>query len=199
MIAKGKFHWVIEPLIMGVLFTLAAVGYENYVVYIIANIFFGMAVLMMIILRDPPRSIGKGVVAPIDGKVVHVDRALNNLTIRAGLLNVKVVRAPISGTILDIDAFNGKYLNSNKERKGVEMRIATGFGVVRIVKSARFSLTRATPYIRRNVKLRKGQKIAGIFPVAYVSIELPDSLPISVQEGQKVVGGQTTIAEPDRL
>ena len=195
MIVKGKGHWVIEPLIVGIVFTLASVLYQNYIVYIAANIFFGVAVIMIIIFRDPPRSIGKGVVSPIDGKVVNVDRISNSITIRAGLLNVHVVRAPVPGNVIDVETFRGTYPDSERRRKGVETRIATDYGGVKILNSARFSLLGPTPNSWSKRRLRKGQKIAAVFPVAYITVELPEGIRITVEKGQKVVAGESIIAK----
>lgn len=195
MIAKGKFHWVLEPLILGIIFTLVSIGYQSYTVYIIANFFFALAVVMILVFRDPPRVIGEGFVSPIDGRVIHMDEALNRVTIRAGLLNVKVVRAPISGTVLDVEEFRGSYPDSGKKGEGVVTRIATRFGTVRVIKSSRLRYTKLTPYSWSKRGLRKGQRIAGVFPIAYVTVEFPRRIRINVEEGQKVVGGVSTIAK----
>ena len=196
MIAKGKFHWVLEPLALGIIFTLVSVGGKSYTVYIIANLFFGLAVLMILIFRDPPRDIGKGAVSPIDGRILHVDKTLNSVTIRAGLLHVKVARSPVSGTVLDVEEFRGRYPDSGKKGEGVVTRIATRFGTVRVIKSTRLRYTKVAPYGWSKRRLRKGQRIAGIYPVAYVSVEFPRRIQITVAEGQKVVGGVSTIARP---
>lgn len=199
VIAEGKGHWIIEPLIVGIVFALASVVYQNYIVYVVANVFFGVAVIMIVIFRDPPRNIGKGVVSPIDGKVIHVDRIFNSVTIRAGLLNVHVVRAPVAGNVLDVETFQGTYPDSERGRKGVETRIVTSFGMVKVLKSARYSLMRAAPYSWSKRRLPKGQKIAAIFPVAYVTVELPESIRLTVEEGQKVVAGESAIAKVVKL
>ncbi len=197
MIAKGKFHWVTEPLMLGIVFTIASVVYQNYIAYITANIFFGVAVIMIIILRDPPRNIGKGIVSPIDGKVIDVDRIFNRVTIRAGFRNVHVVRAPLAGSVIGVEKFEGNHPDS--EREGVETRIATKYGGVKILKSARFSPFRPNPYSWSKRRLKKGQKIAGIFPVAYVTVEFPKTVRITVEEKQKVVAGESTIAKVVKL
>jgi phosphatidylserine decarboxylase len=199
VIARGRLHWVIEPLIMGIVFTLASVVYQNYIIYITANMFFGVAVIMIILFRDPPRRIGYGVVSPIDGRVVYVDRISNSVTIKGGLLNVHVVRAPVSGEVLDVKTFQGMYPNSERKRQGVETRIATSYGVVRILKSARFSPKRARSYIWSKRGLLRGQRIATVLPVAYVTVEIPDTIKMIVERGQKVVAGESTIAKVVKL
>ncbi|MCK4445035.1 MAG: hypothetical protein KAW09_10860 [Thermoplasmata archaeon] len=184
-----------EPLVLGIVFTAASVLFQSHIIYIFANIFFGVAVLMIVIFRDPPRNIGKGIVSPADGKVVQVDWVFNTLSIKTGFFSVHVIRAPISGKGLEVQRFVGSYPDSDKERKGTETRIVSAIGVVRVLQTARFALAGVWPFELMETTMRKGCKIGTILPMAFVTVRLPEGMKITVAEGQKVYAGQSTIAK----
>ncbi len=195
MIAEGKIRWVLEPLLVGITLTVVSVVAQNYIIYIAANVFFGMSVIAIIAFRDPPRNIGKGVVSPTDGKVVLVDSASNSVTIRTGFLNVHLVRMPLSGKVLDDEVLEPMLPGTKRKMKGLRTNIATRFGVMKILESAGSSTRGIRQYSTFYGSITKGQRIAIILPVAYVTVEIPKRFRITVTEGQKVFAGESKIAE----
>jgi phosphatidylserine decarboxylase len=165
-----------------------AVQLASYMLYVLANLFFLASVVTIVLFRDPPRNIGRGVVSPADGKVIYVNRERNALTISTNLLKVHVNRAPIGGRILQIE-------KKRQNGESVEISIATEIGVFKIRLRPRSAPKMAIPYVREGRRLMKGQRIGVIIPSALVSVELPRSVRIVVNEGQKVLAGETPMGE----
>jgi phosphatidylserine decarboxylase len=188
VIAKGAGYWIAVPLVLGAISMVLAVQMASYVLYILANVFFLASVTMIILFRDPPRNIGKGVVSPADGKVIYVNRERNTLTISTTLLKVHVNRAPIGGRTLQVEM--------KKQNGGtIETSLATEIGLVKIGQRPKLAPKRVITYVGRGRRLKKGQRIGVVVPSAFVSVELPKSVRIVINEGQKVLAGETSVGE----
>jgi phosphatidylserine decarboxylase len=188
VIAKGAGYWIAIPLVWGAISIVLAVQLVSYVLYILANAFFLASVLIIVLFRDPPRNTGKGVVSPADGKVIYVNRERNTLTISTSLLNVHINRAPVGGRILKIER---KKQNGGK----VETSIATEIGIVKVRRKPRLAPKKTISYFGRGRRLTKGQRMGVVIPSALISLELPDSVRIVVNEGQRVLAGETSVGE----
>jgi phosphatidylserine decarboxylase len=187
VIAKGAGYWIAIPLVWGAISIVLAVQLVSYVLYILANVFFLASVIIIVLFRDPPRNIGKGVVSPADGKVIYVNKERNTLTISTSLLKVHVNRAPVGGRVLQIE---------KKRQNGgvVETSIATEIGIVKVRQKPKLVPKKTISYVGRGGRLAKGQRIGAVIPSALVSLELPNSVRIVVKEGQKVLAGETSVA-----
>lgn len=186
MIAKGAGNWIVIPLVMGVVSLILSVQLASYVIYILANVFFLASVLVMILFRDPPRSTGRGVVSPADGKVVYVNRNRNSVTISTALHRVHVIRAPLGGRVLEIK-------ESAQDRGLIELSIATGIGLVKVRQNPKSLLGTVVPYVGKGRRVAKGQRIGVVVPAGLVTVELPEEVSIAIGEGQKVLGGETSV------
>jgi len=197
VIAKGGLNWVALPLALGIVFTLASVMFQSYLVYVAANVSFFLSIVFIIIFRDPPRSVGKGVVSPADGRVLDVDRMLNAITITTGVFAVHVCRAPVSGRILDVQwdrrASEPSRSNTPRRGNGMEIGIASRLGIVRVRLEPRLSFPGMRPYVFSKTRLRKGQRIGSISLKALVTIYLPSPVEITVRKGKRVIAGETPI------
>jgi phosphatidylserine decarboxylase len=174
------------PLIMGVVTIVLSVQLVSYVIYIAANVFFLISVLVIIIFRDPPRDIGRGIVSPADGKVVNVNRDRNSLSISTALHKVHVIRAPIGGRVLQVE----RSVHYGGE---TETTIDTKIGPMRIGQKPRSIPRTVIPYVTEGRRVAKGQRIAIAIPSALAEVELPDSVQITVKKGQKVIAGVTSV------
>ncbi|MCK5291921.1 MAG: hypothetical protein KAR39_07885 [Thermoplasmata archaeon] len=186
MIAKGAGNWIVIPLVMGVVSLILSVQLASYVVYILANVFFLASVLVMILFRDPPRSTGRGVVSPADGKVVYVNRNRNSVTISTALHRVHVIRAPLGGRVLEIK-------ESAQERGVIELSIATKIGLVKVRQNPKSLLGTVVPYVGKGRRVAKGQRIGIVVPAGLVTVELPEKVSIAIGEGQKVLAGEGSL------
>ncbi len=199
MIAKGAFHWIAIPLLIGIFATVASIQHMSFPLYFVANAFFLIAVLMMIFFRDPPRAIGKGIVSPADGKVLKVDHKSGELSIFMNIHNVHVNRAPIEGKVVEVERFPGGHspAYSEKARKNerVEITIMSRLGPMKVIQIAGLVARRIVPYVRHGMYLQKGQRIGMIVFGSGVTVEMPDRVRIIVKEGQKVRAGETSVGE----
>ena len=186
MIAKGARNWITIPLMMGVISLIISVLLASYVIYIVANAFFLVSTMVVILFRDPPRSTGRGVVSPADGKVVYVNRNRNSVTISTALHKVHVIRAPLGGKVLEIT-------ESTQNRGAIETTIATEIGLIKIRQNPRLLPRKSIPYVGKRRRVAKGQRIGIVVPSGVVSVELPDKVNITVSEGQKVLAGETSV------
>ncbi len=186
MIAKGARNWIAIPLMMGVVSLILSVQLASYVVYILANVFFLASVLVMILFRDPPRSTGRGVVSPADGKVVYVNRNRNSVTISTALHKVHVIRVPLGGRVLEIK-------ESAQDRGVIELSIATGIGLLKVRQNPKSLLGTVVPYVGKGRRVAKGQRIGVVVPAGLVTVELPEEVSIAIGEGQKVLSGETSV------
>ena len=186
MIAKGAGNWIVIPLVMGVVSMILSVQLASYVTYILANVFFLASVLVVILFRDPPRSTGRGVVSPADGKVVYVNRNRNSVTISTALHKVHVIRAPLGGRVLEIK-------ESAQDRRVIELSISTKIGLVKVRQNPKSLLGTVVPYLGKGRRVAKGQRIGVVVPAGLVTVELPDKVNITVNEGQKVLAGENSV------
>lgn len=186
MIAKGAGNWIVIPLVMGVVSLILSVQLASYVIYILANVFFLTSVLVVILFRDPPRSTGRGVVSPADGKVVYVNRNRNSVTISTALHKVHVIRAPLGGRVLEIK-------ESAQDRGVIELSIATRIGLVKVRQNPKSLLGTVVPYVGKGRRVAKGQRIGIVVPAGLVTVELPEEVSIAIGEGQKVLAGETSV------
>lgn len=186
MIAKGAGNWIVIPLVMGVVSLILSVQLASYVVYILANVFFLASVLVMILFRDPPRNTERGVVSPADGKVVHVNRNRNSVTISTALHKVHVIRAPLGGRVQEIK-------ESAQDIGVIELSIATRIGLVKVRQNPKSLLGTVVPYVGKRRRVAKGQRIGIVVPAGLVTVELPEKVSIAIGEGQKVLAGESSL------
>lgn len=199
MIAKGTLHWIAFPLLIGVFTTIISIQYHSFLAYFVANAFFLISIVMIIFYRDPPRTIGNGVVSPADGKVIRVDHKRRTLSIFMNIHNVHVNRAPVGGRVVKVKRFPGlhspAYSEKAKRNERVETTIVSRIGPMKVVQTAGLLARRIVPYVRPGMLLRKGQRIGMIVFGSGVTVEMPENVRILVKRGQKVKAGETSIGE----
>ena len=111
MIARGAAHIIFIPMITGIAISIFSIYYTtSYIPYIIGNLIVLVSLLLLIFFRDPVRSIGPGVVAPADGKVLEVDARAGKVSIFMGVQNVHVNRSPVAGLVLGVKHIRGSHL-----------------------------------------------------------------------------------------
>jgi phosphatidylserine decarboxylase len=199
VIAKGTIHWIALPLVIGILAIVVSVQYASYIIYIVANVFFFLSVGLMIFFRDPPRSIGKGIVSPADGKILRVDDENRTVSIFMNIHNVHVNRAPIGGRVLSVERFPGShspaYSDESARNERVETTIISRLGKTKVTQTAGLLARRIVPWVRSGIDLLKGQRIGMIIFGSRVTVQMPDRVRILVKKGQKVRAGETSIGE----
>ncbi|MBC16510.1 Phosphatidylserine decarboxylase proenzyme [Pseudodesulfovibrio profundus] len=162
--------------------------------------------------RDPERVAPEdadAVCSPADGKVIKVTREEDPITgekrqviaIFMNVFNVHVNRMPVSGKIEQVRYVPGKFINASfdKAHKDNERNIVvvTGKG------NQRFTMVQIAGLIARRIvcwaepmdKLKRGERFGLIKFGSRVDLYMPDGYVPTVSVGQKVIAGETPLAE----
>lgn len=166
--------------------------------------------------RDPERVLPPRTnvfVAPADGLVVGVEPAIPpaelglgetprmRVSIFLSVLDVHVNRAPISGLVSRIAYHPGKFLSAadekasdDNERNSILLSLPTGQEVV-VVQIAGLIARRILCDIHEGQSIIVGQRIGIIRFGSRTDLYLPEGTQPLVAPGQRMIGGETVIAE----
>lgn len=166
--------------------------------------------------RDPARVTPARpglVVAPADGRVVSVAEAAPPAELALGeeprwrvaiflsVLDVHVNRSPVDGTVTRIAYQPGKFLNAaldkaseENERNAIALELADG-RTVALVQIAGLVARRIVCEARVGEALAAGQRIGLIRFGSRTDLYLPPGVAPLVAEGQRMVGGETVVAD----
>jgi phosphatidylserine decarboxylase len=154
--------------------------------------------------RDPDRPIPEGpvAVAPADGKVVAVkaeSAAVNRVSIFLNIFDVHVNRAPIAGTVCNVEYRKGVFLVASREECSVrnEQNIITvqGDGTCVIFKQiAGLIARRIVCHKKPGDRVAKGERIGLIKFGSRVDVLFGPEWEILVRPGARVAAGASAIA-----
>lgn len=166
--------------------------------------------------RDPPRytPVRPGLlVSPADGVVEMIARAapppelemgeaeLTRVSIFLNVFDVHINRLPVGGRIGRIAYSPGKFLNASldkaseeNERNALRIDLEDG-GSVAVVQIAGLVARRILCDVREGEKLRAGERFGLIRFGSRTDLYLPEGVAPLVALGQRVVGGETMIAD----
>lgn len=192
MIARGGRKFVGA----GALATAAALPFLEYLSLGLAS----LTIFLAVVFRDPKRKIGEGVVAPADGKVKEVDPERGYVSTYLALRNVHVTRAPLDGLVIKAEHDPGRhrpaFSKRTHENEQVRLSLQTRIGEVSMVQMTGAIARRIVPYVREGQPLEKGERLSLIRFGSRVDLYLPpSSVKIQVKKGQRLVAGETCIAE----
>jgi len=174
-----------------------------------------MWILFLFILqffRDPPRVTTGGdsaVSAPADGRVIVIDEAHDPYTNQTSLkisifmnvFNVHSNRIPVSGTVDAKQYYPGRFFNAaldkasdNNERNALLLTSKEGHRVT-CVQIAGLIARRILCYVDEGSNVIKGERFGFIRFGSRVDLYLPRTTKVLVSLGDKVVGGETLVAE----
>jgi len=168
--------------------------------------------------RDPPRSVPQDdgvLVAPADGLVLMVaeavppaelglgDEALTRVSIFLSVFDVHINRSPCSATV-DVVAYRpGKFLNAaldkaseENERMALALRRADG-RVIGCVQIAGWVARRIVCYVKPDQTVAAGERFGHIRFGSRTDLYLPPGARLLVAPGQRMIGGETVVAELD--
>ena len=162
--------------------------------------------------RDPPRVTTGGdsaVSAPADGRVIVIDEAHDPYTNQTSLkisifmnvFNVHSNRIPVSGTVDAKQYYPGRFFNAaldkasdNNERNALLLTSKEGHRVT-CVQIAGLIARRILCYVDDGSNVIKGERFGFIRFGSRVDLYLPKTTKVLVSLGDKVVGGETLVAE----
>jgi len=162
----------------------------------------------LLFFRDPERNIGKGIVAPADGKIREISSIKDSeigectkISTFMNVYNVHVNRMPMDGTIKNIVHLSGTHLPAFKKEsernERVILLLKTEIGTVKIIQIAGTLARRIVPYVKKGDAVKKGEKIGIIRLGSRVDIYLPTKKiqTITVNVKDRVKAGEDTIAK----
>ena len=202
MLAKGSFSWIGGML----LFTVAA-GYVYFnftgplsILFAFLSVLgFILTVFFIIFFRDPERTPLGGeedAVSPADGRVISIkDKAIS---IFMNIHNVHVNRAPLAGTVKQIDYKPGGYIPAFNKDSHVNERnyvvINTGDSKLELTQIAGVLTRRIVSYISEGRRVKRGERIGMIRFGSRVDVVIPEGYEFTVGIDNKVKAGETIIA-----
>ena len=187
--------------------------------YTILGIFLAItSAYIFYFFRDPIRAvpIEEVVVSPADGLVTYIGTEKNPLdddidqntyikvSIFLSVFDVHVNRMPVKGSISSIHYIPGKFLNATLDKSSKENERNIIFAKSNndnfyIVQIAGLIARRIVCNLKVNQEVEKGDRIGIIKFGSRVDLYLPESYDILITKGQRVVGGETIISNPNDI
>jgi len=189
----------------------------DYLLWVLVGLWVLFTSFTFCFFRDPDPLVPTAanlVVAPGHGKVDTIDTVnepefmggeCQRVSIFLSVINVHVQCAPVTGRIACFKHTPGQYLSALKAESaqfnenvliGLEAAEPRGEKIgVRLI--AGVIARRIVPWIREDDLVQRGERISLIQFGSRVDVYLPRRAKIKVQLGDKVVGGQTTLAAFD--
>jgi len=195
------FRFIIPLVIFAALF-----GFLGYLS--IALIFLFLAIFVVYFFRNPHRVIPENeglVVSPADGKVVKMGPSPgamgeNQIGIFMNLFDVHVNRAPISGTLENLEYRRGMFKAAFVDEASSvnEQNVLTIRGkeiTVTVRQIAGLIARRVVCWKAEGSTMRRGETIGLIRFGSRVDVVLPKEVKILVKVGDRVKGGSSVLGE----
>jgi phosphatidylserine decarboxylase len=202
MLAKGSLSWVSATF----LFT-AATGYflinsSGVRMVLLSGLFIIgllLTLFLLVFFRDPERKPAgdeDDAVSPADGRVISKNE--RTIGIFMNVHNVHVNRAPLSGTVIEIDYKPGGYIPASNKDSDVNERnhvkIKTDNGNIELTQIAGVLIRRIVSYISEGSQVKRGERIGMIRFGSRVDVIIPEVYAYTVNVGNKVKAGESIIA-----
>ena len=187
--------------------------------FVFIGIFFAiLSIYIFYFFRDPNRIIPLDdfIVSPADGTITYIGETNNPLDIEnnnevytkvsifLSIFDVHVNRMPIDGTIKEIKYIPGKFINATLDKSSEQnekniIKISNGNYDYFVVQIAGLIARRIVCNVNKNQDIKKGERIGIIKFGSRVDLYLPKSNKVLVSKGQKVIGGETIISNPNNI
>ncbi len=213
---------ILKVFIVGVGLNLLAIFIHNvFLKFLLTGLTIFLWLFTLYFFRDPDRRLPDGykanqIISPADGKVVLIedvvnkeknifeaDELLNQISIFLSPLNVHVNRIPMNGVVSFLKYVKGEYLVAF-DHKSSQRNERTEIGIINETKSeqkvlfkqiAGFVARRIVYELNEKSKVYAGERFGMIKFGSRVDILFRKDSKIFVKLEQKVVGGETIIAE----
>lgn len=152
-------------------------------------------------------------VAPADGMIVNIqkvpvpkelclnDQTYTKISIFLNVFDVHVNKAPLDGKIKKISYIQGKFINASLDKASLDnermaMSVEThDHDLIGVVQIAGLIARRIKYYVQEEDTLERGKNYGNIRFGSRVDLYVPDNWEIKVLMGQKMIGGETVMAE----
>ncbi|MDO8726976.1 MAG: phosphatidylserine decarboxylase [Candidatus Methanoperedens sp.] len=180
-------------------FSINSSGMTNVLLLGFSIIGLLLTLFLLIFFRDPERKPAgdeDDAVSPADGRVISInDRTIG---IFMNVHNVHVNRAPLSGTVMEIDYKPGGYIPASNKDSDVNERnhvkINTEYGSIELTQIAGVLIRRIVSYISEGSQVKRGERIGMIRFGSRVDVIIPEVYVYTVNVGDKVKAGESIIA-----
>lgn len=206
---------VLKVLLLSLAIDIAALFIPNEIIklaLLVVSVF--LMAFTLYFFRDPLRELPPGfkdneIISPADGKVMMIEEIEDNVYLKSkakmiGIflspLNVHVNRAPVSGIVGYYQYVKGDYIvafdhKSSERNERTVIGIDTGTFKVLFKQIAGFVARRIVCDLRVNDAVDAGDTFGMIKFGSRVDIIFPENSIVKVSVNQKVVGGETILAE----
>lgn len=202
---------VVAALLAAGMFALA-VTRRSWPIWLLALAITVVALWVAYFFRDPERSGERGshlVVAPADGKVVHITQVEEpsflsgpalRISIFMNVFNVHVNRYPVTGTVRQVKRTSGRFLNAAGERASLENeQVSVGIELtgarVLVRQIAGLIARRIHTYSSEGQQVTQGERMGIIRFGSRVDVFVPQGATARVKVGDVTVAGTTIVAE----
>lgn len=212
MFAKDGYSTIGVTLLVCAILAIGGYFLGSWYAYVLYFLAIFLTLFTLYFFRNPSRNIPDDdniLLSPADGKVIVLKKVEYNkflqgpgtqISIFLSPLDVHVNRVPITGKIEYAAYFKGQYLVAWHE-KASELNERSEFGVVH-ASGLKVFFNQITGYIARRITfdLKEGDSVkAGyLFGMmkfgSRMDIIVPESVQLTVKQGDRVVGGETILA-----
>lgn len=206
---------VLKTLIISLVIDMAALFVPNEIIKVVM---LGTSIVLMAFtfyfFRDPVRTLpndynANDIVSPADGKVMMIEEIEENIYLKSrakmiGIflspLNVHVNRTPVEGRVGYYQYIKGDYIvafdhKSSDRNERTLIGMDTGKFKVLFKQIAGFVARRIVCDLRVNDEAEAGETFGMIKFGSRVDVIFPENAFVKVSVNQKVVGGETILAE----
>ncbi len=175
-----------------------------------AVFFFLLALLVASFFRDPERTPPAepgAVVAPADGRVIAIEKIEGGgrmIGVFLSIYNVHINRSPVAGVIRAMEYRKGSFLAAfskeaaqANEQNAIDIQTESGENF-RVVQIAGVLARRIVNWRKKGDILGRGERIGLIQFGSRTDLYVPPGYETVVEMGEKIRGGETTVARPSQ-
>jgi len=185
---------------------------------VLGGLFLLLSFFIFYFFRDPKRVIpsDKFIISPADGIITYIGESkapINDLenknsykkiSIFLSIFNVHVNRIPVDGKIKNIKYISGKFFNASLDKSSDKNErnivcIENHSHFFYVVQIAGLIARRIVCEVSEDQEIEKGDRLGIIKFGSRVDLYIPNKFEVLVAKGQKVVGGETIISNPESL
>ena len=160
-------------------------------------------------MRDPVRLVppGDNLVSASDGVIKEIifKNNITYLVIGLSFWDVHVVRTPVTGVVRSVEQEGVSFYRDASESKGQVylngkdapvqqiVTLDTTYGLIKVRLITSYVASRLKVWVHGGQKIEKGLRIGRILLGSTVVVEFPGKVHLSVEQGQRVVAGETII------
>ena len=204
-----RFHKEISAALI-ILFLLVIFFYFIYKPLFVVSLI--ILIFTCYFFRDPERVVPLGddiLISPADGLITNISetkdgkKKYTKVSIFLSVFNVHIQRIPISGEIVKIDYFEGKFINAtldkaSEENERLKLTIKSKANLIHVTQIAGLIARRIICNVKLKDNTNQGDRYGIIKFGSRVDIEFPYNFDLLVSVGQQCIGGETIIAQENK-